>query len=71
MLYLVSIVLGFVLGIIIRILIDEGCGIVIGGVSRNKKYYENVEKEVQELLKNRSPSTKAELQEWWDSSHKK
>ena len=66
------IAIGFLIVMYIRIYIDEGGGgIAIKNSNKYKKYQEEADRKVEELLRNRPPSSKEELMEWWDTYHKK
>jgi hypothetical protein len=45
-------------------------GLAIRGTKKYDRYHRQAEASVKEILKNGSGSSKAELQEWWNTYHK-
>ena len=68
-----AIIFGLIFGLVVRGLFEGlgGGGIAIKGTDKYNKYQKNAEARVSDLLKNGSGSSKDELQEWWDTHHKK
>jgi len=69
--FLGKVLIGSVLGIFgagLFHLLAEG-GFAIRGSEKYNKYHEDADARVKEILKNGSGSSKAELQEWWDTYH--
>ena len=65
-------VVSFVIVMYIRIHIDEGGGgVAIKNSDKYKKYQEEADRKVEDLLRNKPQSSKEELMEWWDDHHKK
>lgn len=48
----------------------KGGGPALKGTDKYKKYQQDADTKISEMLKNGSGSSKQELQEWWDSHHK-
>jgi hypothetical protein len=71
MAWILGCIAGFITAMYIRILIDEGGGgIAIKNTDKYKKYQQEADEKVKELLRNRPASTKEELMEWWHEHHK-
>lgn len=47
-----------------------GGGVYIKGTKKYNNANRSADARVKEILKNGTGSTKAELQQWWDSNHK-
>jgi hypothetical protein len=60
--------LGIVVGGIYHLLREDG--VVIKGTQKYNNCHRNAKGRVKEILKNGTGSSKADLQNWWDSNHK-
>jgi hypothetical protein len=72
--FLGDVITGIFLGFIIILVFSTifgGGGIVIKGTKKYERVNRAADARVKEILKNGSGSTKAELQEWWDTNHSK
>jgi len=66
--------MGLGAGVIIRVIFESTTGgdsIVFGNSPTHRLYKNNAEARTRDLLKNGTGSSKEELQEWWDTYHKK
>jgi hypothetical protein len=68
-----DILIGVVIGIVLYIFLGpilEGTGsVAIRGSKKHGKYSRDADAKVKDILKNGTGSSKAELQEWWDTYH--
>ncbi len=71
--FLFLFVLGLGIGMIIRILLEGilGGGIAFGDTPTHRSYKNEAEAKARDMFKNGTGSSKEELQEWWDTYHKK
>jgi hypothetical protein len=65
-----GIVIGIVILFVLQTIFGSG-GIAIRGTNKYNKYNRDADARVKEILKNGSGSSKTELQEWWNTYHKK
>ncbi len=63
-------VIALIVGVLIKSVFGSGGGIAFRGTEKYNRYQRDADAKVKEILKNGSGSTKAELQEWWDTYHK-
>jgi hypothetical protein len=71
---LLGCIIGFIITLAIRGFLESFLGggkIIIRGTDKYKKFQQESDERIRELLKNGSGSSKEELMEWWDKHHKK
>lgn len=67
---LLGFIIATIIGIAIAIVIDGG-DIIIRGTKKYNKFDKETDDKIKRILKNGSGSSKEELQEWWNTYHKK
>ena len=69
--FLGDVISGIVIGVVILLVIQTigGGGLAIRGTAKYNRINRDTDARVKEIMKNGSGSSKAELQEWWDTYH--